>query len=44
MDFQAYRIPLVEVSASKYLEHVLISLDDNYLEVVCNFRKARKQW
>ena len=40
----AYECPLVHVSYFKYLGRILSELDDDFTDVVCNFRPARKKW
>ena len=42
--FQAYGRPLVIVTLFKYLGRLLTAVDDNFLVVVGNLRKAQKSW
>ena len=43
-DFEAYREPLVNVTAFKYLGWVLTAGDDDWPAVVGNLSKAKKIW
>ena len=42
--FEAYREPLENVTAFRYLGRVLTAGDDDWLAVVGNFGKARNSW
>ena len=43
-DFKDHGRPIVMVTGFKYLGPILISLDNNWSEVVGNLQKARKFW
>ena len=42
--FEAYREPMENVTAFKYLGRVLIDRDNDWLTVLGNLSKARKSW
>ena len=44
MTFQSYRRPLAMVTLFKHLGRVLMVVDEKWMVVVENLRKAQKSW